>query len=371
MFLENFYLWFICLVLVYFIFLFGYLQLSDKNDKINNFIAFGALYFVFLHILAFLLLMYQSAYLRSVVLENWLIVLCLPIIGFGIIVILSTFLIILYRLFFRKKDFKEVEKKWRKKMNEMNKAKRDTYRKISHVIIFIVLFILWAVGYNYVTKSTQSWAGMIPNKNNMLELYLNIISEPESIRTSLYALGWFYYLIFFFFYILCLFMLINELTRKSKYFAFPFNFLPKMVMSEEEIESYGTYLYFFIGQMFASFLCPPMVYFAILGMSGIADLTTSQVGIRWGKHRIKWNKKKTWEGNIAGTIVAFIICFPFIGIIWSIIFAIAFQSFDLFTDQPFKISDNLLIPIGCAIIFILIRYYLDLDYYALVYQFFS
>ena len=188
------------------------------------------------------------------------------------------------------KDTAEMEERWAKRMSGISKVRRDTYRKISHVLIFFGLFIIWASGYDIVMKSEKKWAGMIPQDNNTLFLYLHLLKEPESIRFVLYQLGWFYYLIFFFFYGFCLFLLVNELTRKTKYVAFPFNLLPKLVMSEEEIESYGTYLFFAIGQLFAAFICPPMVFFAILGMSGIADLMTSQVGIRWGKRHIKWNK---------------------------------------------------------------------------------
>ena len=83
--------------------------------------------------------------------------------------------------------------------------------------------------------------------------------------------------------------------------------------------------------MFAAFVCPPMVYLAILGISSISDLMTSQIGIRMGKKHIDWNKNKTWEGTIAGTITTFIISLFFIGLYWSLIFSIIFSSYE-FTD---------------------------------------
>jgi dolichol kinase len=161
-------------------------------------------------------------------------------------------------------------------------------------------------------------------------------------------------------------MLINEFTRKSKHLAFPLNFITALLLSEEEKEKYGTYLYFALGHMFAAFICPPMAFFAILAMSSIGDLVPSQVGMRYGKTHILWNKKKTWEGSIAGTVVSFILCYLFVGLFYAIILAVMFMFIDLFTRSPLNISDNLLIPIGCAIVFILVRFYFDLNYEPLI-----
>ncbi|TFF93728.1 MAG: hypothetical protein EU544_05450 [Promethearchaeota archaeon] len=367
---EYFYAWFILLAGSYFLILFGYMHFSDKQDTINNIVGFGSLFFVFIHILGFLLLMLQDAYLNPKT-ELWFWALGLPLLILGAIIVVSTFIIYLYRLIYGSKDLTLLEENWSDKMTVMDKVRRDTYRKISHVLIFIGLFVIWIIGYNYVVNATAKWAGMIPEENNTLKLYYQLLSKPDSIRTVLFSLGWFYYLIFFFFYSFCMFMLANELTRKTRYLSFPFNLLPRLLMTKEEKDSYGTYLYFAMGQMFAAFVCPPMVYFAILGMSGIGDLMTSQVGIRWGKHQIQWNQRKTWEGNVAGTITSFFICLPFIGVVWALIFAITFMAFDLFTNRPINLSDNLLIPIGCALIFLLIRHYLELDYFAFLYTFFS
>jgi dolichol kinase len=182
----------------------------------------------------------------------------------------------------------------------------------------------------------------------------------------LFELGWFYYLLFFFFYSFTLFMLSMEYTRKTKNFTFPFNFICSIYLCDDEEEGYGAYLYFTLGQMFASFLCPPMVYFAILGISSIADLMTSQIGIRYGKRKIKINESKTLEGTFAGCITCFIICFLFIGLIWAIIFTLVFFIIDILTKKPINVSDNLLIPIVCAIMYVIIRYFFNLDYFTFI-----
>ncbi|MFO8019990.1 MAG: hypothetical protein R6U96_15300 [Promethearchaeia archaeon] len=361
--------WFLLLIFSYFLLLFGYLHFSDIEDIKNNFLGFGALFFVFIHLLIFLNLMYQDPHLMSNITRMWELILGMPLLFIGSLMIMWSGLVLVYKAIFGSKDFSKLEVKSQEKMMKMEKAKRDSYRKISHVLIFIGLFIVWYLAVDYVKNSGEPWVGMTPAENNMLKLYFRIISERCVIKDIILSLGWFYTLIFVFFYSLCMLFLVNEITRKTKYFRFPFNLLPKMVMTEDEIKSYGTYLYFAIGQMFAAFLCPPMVYFAILGMSSIGDLMTSQIGIRFGKRKILWNKKKTWMGNIAGTITSFLICYIFVGLWWSLIFTIAFICIDLFTNEPFKVSDNLLIPIGCTILFVLLRFYLDLNYVSLILNF--
>lgn len=164
-------------------------------------------------------------------------------------------------------------------------------------------------------------------------------------------------------------MITNEFTRKSSRYVLPFNYISKFVLHEEEIEGYGSYLYFVIGHLFASLFCPPMVFFAILGISSIADLIASQVGMRYGKRPIRWHSRKTWEGTITATVTCFLITFLFVGAIWGIIFSIAFLFFDTITGKGFKeknISDNILIPIGCALIYLIVRFVFNLNYHTII-----
>lgn len=157
----------------------------------------------------------------------------------------------------------------------------------------------------------------------------------------------------------------NEFARKTRFASFPFKIFTYM-FSEEEKRGYGCYLYFAIGQMFASFLVPPMVCFAILGISAISDLMASQIGIKFGKKHIKWNGDKTWEGAVAGFISSLAICYFFMGIIWALIFSIAFLTFDIITKKPLNMSDNLLNPMGCAVIYMILRFFLNLDFYTII-----
>ncbi|MFX1308859.1 MAG: hypothetical protein ACFE8C_04115 [Promethearchaeota archaeon] len=309
--------------------------------------------------------MNQELMLQSVLIPLWLISLGSPLLLVGILVVISTGIKFLIKKV-TQKDFSKLSRKLEEKRKNWSKAKKDSLRKLNHVIIFVGLLIVWYIGLYIVNFFTGTSAGMIPEENNMFLLYLRIINEPNSIINVLFSLGWFYYLLFFFFYILCLFMLANEFTRKSSRFSFPFTFFTKIYLSEKEKQNYGTYLYFALGQMFAAFVCPPMVFFTILGIGSISDLMTSQIGIRFGKKHITWNKNKTWEGTIAGTLVSFVLGFLFVGIFWSLIFTLAFLIIDIITDNPINFSDNLFIPIGFSLLYLFIRFFFNLDYYTII-----
>ncbi|MHA1931149.1 MAG: hypothetical protein ACW96X_01340 [Promethearchaeota archaeon] len=341
------------------------MYLSYKPDVLNNFIGFGALFFVFIHILLFLLLMNQEVLLQPFFVPLWLLLLGIPMLLPSILIFISTIIVFIYKKI-RNKDLSETSTKLEGKRKSWSKAKRDSLRKINHVFIFIGLFAIWYVGLYIVYLITGSSSGMIPEENNMLLQYLKLVNEPDSIIDVLFSFGWFFYLLFFFFYLLCMFILANEITRKSKKIYFPFNLFTKLYLTEKEQDSYGSYLYFAIGQMFAAFISPPMIFFAILGIGSISDLITSQIGIRYGKKHISWNQKKTWEGTIAGALITFVICFLFIGIFWSLIFSIVYIIFDIVTNKPINLSDNLLIPIGCSIVYIFIRFFFNLNYYSIL-----
>jgi dolichol kinase len=361
----EFYIWFSILFIFYFLILFLYLQFSDKKVLYENIIGFGALFMVIIHVLLFLILMFQDITLHPIILPLWLTTLGLPIIIISIIILFSSLVYVIIKFGFKSEVFTRYKENMTKRLIKRSKIRNDIYRKLAHVLIFIVLFLLWYIGIIVVKEFSGSVEGMIPYENNMFYLYLKIFTEPNSMSDVLFALGWFYYLLFFFFYSFTLFMLAMEFTRKTKYLTFPFNFICSIYLCDDEEEGYGAYLYFTLGQMFASFLCPPMVYFAILGMSSIADLMTSQIGIRYGKNKIKINKSKTWEGTFAGCITCFIICFFFLGTLWAVIFTLVFFIIDVLTKKPINISDNLLIPISCALIYVLIRFLFNLNYFTI------
>lgn len=363
--MDYYYIWFSVIVFFYILILYSFTLFSNKDDNLNNLTAFVTLFFVFIDIFIFLVLMNQEIKLRPFMVPLWLLILSIPLLLISILMFISTIFIYTYEKM-TEKDLSNLGKELERKKKGWSKAKKDTHRKLNHVLIFLGLVLVWYVGLFIAQDYSGSSAGMIPEENNMLLLYFRLILESNSIFEVLFSLGWFYYILFFFFYIFNLFILANEFARKSRSLSFPFTFFTKIYLSEKERQNYGSYLFFAIGQMFAAFVCPPMVFFSILGIGSISDLMTSQVGIRFGKTHISWNKNKTWEGTIAGTLVTLAICFLFVGIYWSLIFTLAFLVFDIFTDKPINLSDNLLIPIGCSLIYLFVRFFFNLDYYTLI-----
>lgn len=375
MFLTFFYIWFLILVVSYFIIFFGYMYFSLKSDIINNFIGLGAMFFVFVNVLVLLMLMIQEKDIRVYLLPLFTYTLVLPIVLIIIAIIFSAVVLKLYNYITKDKDIIKLNERIEERIKGRSRLRVDIYRKISHVLIFIGVLVLWYISYS-MTKAYNEENDIKEeikhdvDNTNMLYSYLRLLTKPNSIENVMLSMQWLYYVIFFVFYILCLVMIANEFTRKSKHLAFPLNSLPNLIISEQEKRSYGTYLYFCIGNMFAAFICPPMVFFAILGMSSIGDLMTSQIGIRYGKHHISWNRDKTWEGSLAGVITSFIICFIFIGPLYSVILTVVFLIVDIITNKPLKSTDNLLIPIGTAITFVLVRFYTDIDYFSILLQLF-
>lgn len=367
--MEFFVICYLLILFSFFFILFNYLHFAYKPDILNNFLGFGSIFFVFINISSLMLLLNQDPALHSFFIPFWLFIFGIPLLTVGILILFCTCVFHLGKHVF-KKDFSAFEMKLIEKNAIWSKAKKDILRKLNHALIFICFLIAWYIGLLLVNLYTGTSEGMIPEEENMLLLYSRILIEPNSIADVLFSLGWFYYLLFVIFYILCIFMIANEFTRKSRFLSFPFNFFSKVYLSKEEQEKYGTYLYFTIGQMFAAFICPPMVYIAILGISSISDLMTSQIGIRLGKKHIAWNQIKTWEGTIAGTLTTFVMCFFFVGLFWSIIFSIFFFEIDMLTNKPINVSDNLLIPISMSLFYLFIRFLFNFNYFSIILQWF-
>ena len=364
--MDLYIFFFLILLGAYFLILFFYMHFSYKPDVLNNVFGFGALIFTFFNILLVLSLMYQESILYLEIIPIFSYTLVLPIFIISIVIVISTFILFLIRKYTKKKDFNKFWMRVEENSKKRSKLLRDTLRKIPHVIMFVGLFVVWFIGSRFVFDFSGSTSGMIPEVQDMARLYFNLIKNPNAISEVLFSLGWFYYLLFFFFYTLNLIMLANEFTRKTKKLAFPFNFACRIFFHEEERLNYGAYLYFTLGQMFAAFITPPMVFFAILGISSISDLLTSQIGIRYGKHKIRWNNEKSWQGTIAGVVSCFIISLLFMGVFWALIFSVAFLIFDIITNKPLKLSDNLLLPIGLGLLFTIIQFTFQLEFYTIL-----
>jgi len=260
----------------------------------------------------------------------------------------------------------EIRKRRKLNIREWKPVNRDIIRKFPHIIIFISFFIIWSIGCSVVYSHTGNLYGMFPMESDLLFLFSSMYSDVSNIHFYLYTLGWFYFFLIMVLYCFALITLFMEFTRKSKNFSFPLNFISIRLLKEEEKESYGTFLYFFIGHLFAATFLPPLPFFAVISMSSIGDLVASQIGMRTKHYPIKWNKNKCWEGTLSSTVVSFILSYFFLGFIWAFLFAILFLIIDIVIKKPLNASDNLLIPICSTLLFLFLRFS-GLIYYQFLY----
>ena len=94
--MEYYQIWFSVIAFYYTLILFGFVRYSNKGDHLNNIIAFGTLFFVFIHIFFFLALMNQEMKLRFFMVPLWLLILGVPLLLISIIILITTISIRVY-----------------------------------------------------------------------------------------------------------------------------------------------------------------------------------------------------------------------------------------------------------------------------------
>ncbi len=114
-------------------------------------------------------------------------------------------------------------------------------------------------------------------------------------------------------------------------------------MFENFERSGGNYrgaFYFYLSSAVSLFLFPLPVALLSITVLALGDSFSTAVGI-FGKRKIFYNRRKTWEGTIAGFAAAFAGCFlinPYL--------ALPAAFFGMFVESlPLKIDDNLTMPI--------------------------
>jgi dolichol kinase len=243
--------------------------------------------------------------------------------------------------------------------NRKEAIKRDFTRKITHIIQFGVIFAIDLIGFNILTA-------LFPTPETIQQsrlIFWGIAPGVNYITFSWTWAGWgdpsaqvgeSRVLFFAFFYCLFYFMITSELCRHSERWRFLFDrTIHKSLRRDEAGRKIASYALFPAGYMFACLFLP---YFAVVGIIAggcLGDLAASQVGMRWGRHRFP-HQHKTWEGLAAGSIVTFCAGLLFLGPIWALILAGCFAFVDLISEWPVPMSDNLLFPIVCTVVFCLL-----------------
>jgi dolichol kinase len=98
---------------------------------------------------------------------------------------------------------------------------------------------------------------------------------------------------------------------------------------------------------------------AIIAVAVFADAASALVGTRLGKAKWFHNPKKSYLGTLGGTAVAFLVALPFVGVPVAVASAVAFLVLDIVAPVPVAVSDNLLNPLGLALVYDLMQGHLD------------
>ncbi|MFZ3077632.1 MAG: diacylglycerol/polyprenol kinase family protein [Candidatus Aenigmatarchaeota archaeon] len=125
------------------------------------------------------------------------------------------------------------------------------------------------------------------------------------------------------------------------------NILPIHSVFEKFERSGGNYrgaFYFYLASAVSLFLFPLPIAMISITVLALGDSFSTAVGI-FGRNRIFYNRKKTWEGTLAGFAAAFAGCYL---ISPQLAFIAAFVGMAV-ESLPLKTDDNLTIPIMTGI----------------------
>jgi dolichol kinase len=104
---------------------------------------------------------------------------------------------------------------------------------------------------------------------------------------------------------------------------------------------------------------------AIISVSVFADAASALVGIRFGKRKWFHNPGKSYLGSAGGTVVAFALVLPLVGLPMAVVTAAVFLIVDILAPVPFPVSDNILNPLVLGAVYVAMQGHLDplLPYY--------
>lgn len=245
---------------------------------------------------------------------------------------------------------------------ERESVRHELIRKIFHIVLFFGIITLLVVGFMIVEQLFLQGAEII----NLDEMYYEYWGSLDGLNMHLLRapdIG--QGMIMLFFFLLTTIFIMNEGARVGKWYYFPLKKLAALGIREKEKETIASYVYFTLGMVFASIFLYPIPLFSIIGILCFADTAASLFGRRYGKHKLQFNKTKSWEGAVGGFIVCYIVTFLFVGPIWGLAASIVFLAIDLITPIV-PISDNIAIPIGVTGIYLLLSF-LQIPMYLIVF----
>ena len=238
-------------------------------------------------------------------------------------------------------------------VREKRPVVQDLLRKSGHMIFFVMLFSISMIAKGVFRADYGDLDFLFRFWEIRPDLYYFTIytaTDPAMYQ----EIGIMHTPLIFAFHIGAIISMFLDWVRMStKFWTIGRNTLIKFAR-KSEINAMPSFIPFFTGILAMSILLPPLPIYAMMACVIFADTAASQIGIRFGKHKLAWNKKKSWEGAIAGMIMALFITYLFVGPIWAIVATICFFIGDGLTEHPLKISDNLLIPVIIGVSFVIL-----------------
>lgn len=129
-----------------------------------------------------------------------------------------------------------------------------------------------------------------------------------------------------------------------------------LVYRENELKGFSTeplaYIFSVLSLLFLSFFIDENICFAAIAILAAGDGFAGVIGRRYGKHRFRFNKNKSWEGSISGFIAASIAGFYFAGAV-----ALIGSFFGMLAGAVNK-QDNIAVPYAALVAMGLVLYLL-------------
>lgn len=173
----------------------------------------------------------------------------------------------------------------------INALDLETSRKAFHITIIGILTCYLFIG----DLASKTFFGYLSTGWDIWHINFEII-VPAALAGKGFAL----------FMIVAILMLLT-LTDFVRIYApryYPVKTISK-VYREREKTTLGPHVLIAVGVTSAVLFFKPPIAMAVIAMAALGDAAATIVGVSVGKHKIKANSKKTWEGCIAGVAVSF------------------------------------------------------------------
>lgn len=316
-------------------------QLNHKESFYSLFLSAAVLIFSFILVLV---------YVTFDIVMSVIIILCAGI----LFSLFAVFNVIQYLLEHRK----SVSSKGQIDFSRRESLHHELIRKIFHIILFFGIIGLLVGAYEVLVYLNTQYDFQL-----IIDNYWGALDglNMHVLRNFDFGQG----IVFLFFFLLTTIFTMNEGARIGKWFYFPLRKLASFGIREKEKETVASYVYFVIGMLFAAIFLYPVPLFSIIGILCFGDSAASLFGRKYGKHKLQFNRTKSWEGSIAGLLVCFVVTFLLVGFIWGLVASLVFFIVDAITPV-LPLSDNIGIPLAVTSAYLLLSL-LQIPMYSIIF----